>query len=172
MLSLLLNNPGISKRQSTGKVTISCNHVLKPQGEYAHRITTACVPKFLSINNHWKSSPYYLNFNTLIHHCAKNGFLRIKSRASKKLVEVPSKEPRINQNASAPLIYSRAMHLDPPAVIHIPYGATAICPVVVRLSDTNNSLLNLSSVILCGVWNPGKRLHFVPVLRFWAFFLT
>lgn len=171
MLSLLLNNLRISKRQSTGKVSISCHRVFKNQGEYAHRIIIGCAPKFLSSNNNCKSSPYYLNFNILIHHCAKNGFLRIESRASKKLVEVPSKQPGINQHANALLIYSRAMHLDPPAVIHIPSGATAVCSIVVILSDTNNCLLNLSSVILYGVWNTGKGYILFLSVGFEHFFL-
>lgn len=127
-------------------MNISCNHVLKNQGEYVHRSKIGSVPKFFSISNHCKTSPSYLNFNTLMHHCVINGFLRTERRASKKLVEVPSKQPRINQHANALLIYSRAVHLDPPAVIHIPSGATAVCSIVVILSDTNNCLLNLSSV--------------------------
>jgi len=167
--SLLLNNLRISKRQGTGKANISCNHVLKKQDEYAHRL--GCVPKFLSVNHHCKSSPYYLNLNTLIHHCAKGGFLRIESRASKKLVEVPSKQPRINQHANALLIYSRAMHLDPPAVTHIPSGATAVCSIAVILSDTNHCLLSLSSGILCGVRNTGKCYILFLSLGFEHFFL-
>lgn len=169
MVSLILNTLRISKRQTTGKTSICCNRVLKNQGP--HRIIIGCPPKFLSINNHCKSSPYCLNFNTLTYHCAKNGFLKIEIRASKKVVEVPSKQPRINQHANALLIYSRAMHLDPPAVIHIPSGTTAVCSIVVILSDTNNCLLNSSSVILYGVWNTGKCYILFLSLGFEHFFL-
>lgn len=145
-----------SWRQSTGKISTSFNHVFKNQGECAHRIVTGSVPKFWPINNHCKSSPYYFSLNTIIRHCAKNGFLRIESRASRKLVEVPSEQPRINQHPSALLRCSRAMHLDPAAVTHIPSGATALGSVVVTSSDTNDGFLNLSWVILYGVWNTGK----------------
>lgn len=138
-----------SKRQSTGKGNISCNHILKNKSEYTHRVIMGCVSKLFSIHNHCKTSPSYLNSNTLTYNCAKKkkkkGFLRIEKRASEKLVEVPSKQPRINQHANAVLIYSRAMHLDPPAVTHIPSGVAAVCSIVVILTDTNNWLLNLSS---------------------------
>lgn len=77
----------------------------------------------------------------------------------------------INQHANALLIYSRAMHLDPPALIHIPSGETAVCSVVVILSDTNNCLFNLSSGILFGIWNTWKHHILFLALGLEHFFL-
>lgn len=63
------------------------------------------------------------------------------------------------------------MHLDPLALIHIPSGETAVCSVVVILSDTNNCLFNLSSAILFGIWNTWKHHILFLALGLEHFFL-